>query len=153
MLVVGSRGAGSLSALLLGSVSRYLATHAPCPVVVAHEDSTAVLRKVVVGIGALGKPGHALGFAFEEASLRKAGLLALHASHWPLTGAGLLGAATAAERAAIHASQTPPGLVTRLDDTLASVRKSYWRCRSPPRWRMPIRHGCWPRRLLVPTSW
>jgi nucleotide-binding universal stress UspA family protein len=34
LLVVGSRGHGGLSSLLLGSVSQHCAHHAPCPVVI-----------------------------------------------------------------------------------------------------------------------
>jgi nucleotide-binding universal stress UspA family protein len=37
MLVVGSRGHGGFTALLLGSVSQQLAHHAPCPLVIHRE--------------------------------------------------------------------------------------------------------------------
>jgi nucleotide-binding universal stress UspA family protein len=37
MLVAGSRGAGLFSALVLGSASRYAATHGRCPVIVERQ--------------------------------------------------------------------------------------------------------------------
>ncbi|HEY6294436.1 MAG TPA: universal stress protein, partial [Streptosporangiaceae bacterium] len=41
MLVVGSRGVGAFTAMLLGSVSRYAAIHASCPVVVIPDETWA----------------------------------------------------------------------------------------------------------------
>ncbi|MGP7998627.1 MAG: universal stress protein [Streptosporangiaceae bacterium] len=79
MLVLGSRGAGGFSALVLGSVSRYAATHAPCPVVVVREETMAAHREVVVGVRDPAQSAAALSFAFEEAALRKARLVATHA--------------------------------------------------------------------------
>ena len=85
MLVVGSRGAGGFAAMALGSVSRYTATHATCPVVVVRSDRPVLHRAVVVGVRDPDLPGSsaALGFAFEEAALREARLLAVHAWYWP----------------------------------------------------------------------
>jgi nucleotide-binding universal stress UspA family protein len=83
MLVVGSRGRGAFTAMLLGSVSRYVASHASCPVVVVRDATTATHRQVGIGIGELDHCSDSLTFAFEEASLRKASLLAIHAWHAP----------------------------------------------------------------------
>ncbi len=78
LLVVGARGAGGFAALLLGSVSRHVASCAPCPVVVVREDTTAVHREIVVGVHDPDSAHDALGFAFEEAALRGANLTAVH---------------------------------------------------------------------------
>jgi nucleotide-binding universal stress UspA family protein len=80
MLVVGSRGVGAFAAMILGSVSRYAATHAACPVVVVRDDSTASRQgQVVVGVRAAEDCDETLTFAFEEAALHSASLLAVHA--------------------------------------------------------------------------
>lgn len=83
MLVIGARGMGAFAAMILGSASQYVATHATCPVVVVREETTAAHRQVVVGIGDPAGSAAALDFAFEEASLRKASLVAVHAWDMP----------------------------------------------------------------------
>jgi nucleotide-binding universal stress UspA family protein len=85
MLVVGSRGIGAFAAMVLGSVSRYATAHASCPVVVVRDETAAVRRQISVGIGDLDSYADSLTFAFEEASLRKASLLVMHAWHTPQT--------------------------------------------------------------------
>jgi nucleotide-binding universal stress UspA family protein len=83
LLVVGSDGHGSFAAMTLGSVSRYAALQASCPVVVFRDATAATDRLVVVGIRSPQDCGPALAFAFEEARLRKAALLAVHAWQFP----------------------------------------------------------------------
>ena len=87
MLVVGSRGLGTFTQLLVGSTSVQVATHAPCPVVVVRstdyvEPGTEAGR-VVVGVDGSDCSAEALDFAFEEASRRGCGLTALYAWEVP----------------------------------------------------------------------
>ena len=88
MLVVSSSGADGFAAMIPGSVSRYAAARAPCPVVVVRGESTAVHREIVVGVSDPDPPDSAaaLGFAFAEAALRKARLVAVHAWYWSVPG-------------------------------------------------------------------
>jgi nucleotide-binding universal stress UspA family protein len=83
MLVVGSRGSGTFAAMILGSVSRYAATHASCPVAVIRDETMAAHQLVGVSIRDPDSCQGALAFAFEEASLRQAALTAVHAWHGP----------------------------------------------------------------------
>jgi len=92
MLVVGARGAGGFAAMMLGSVSRYVAAWAPCPVVVVREETMAVHREIAVGIRDPEDVTGTLGFAFEEAARRGADLVAVqtwYALH-PVGPAGAL---------------------------------------------------------------
>ncbi len=83
LMVLGCRGRGALERVLLGSVSTGLIQHAHCPVAVIHDDAPAGAQMpdapVVVGID--GSPASELAteLAFEQASLRKVELIALHA--------------------------------------------------------------------------
>jgi nucleotide-binding universal stress UspA family protein len=121
MLVVGSRGVGAFAALVLGSVSRYAATHASSPVVVVREEIGAAHRQVGVGIGGLEGNTAALTFAFEEAALRKASLVAIHAWHTPQSDISRAGIAlTAPRRSALEAEAT-----RELDGLLDEWREKY----------------------------
>jgi len=79
MLVVGSRGADGFAAMMLGSVSRCIATSSPCPAVVARGEPLPVRGEIVVGVREPERAAAALRFGFEEASLRQCRLLAVHA--------------------------------------------------------------------------
>jgi nucleotide-binding universal stress UspA family protein len=78
--------------MVLGSVSRYVASHAPCPVVVVREENMAVHRDVVVGVRDPRDITGTLAFAFEEAAIRGADLVAVHAWFWLPSLAGPGGA-------------------------------------------------------------
>ncbi|GAA2896068.1 universal stress protein [Pseudonocardia halophobica] len=81
LVVVGTRGRGGFSGLLLGSVAVAVATHAECPVVVVRGTS-APDGPIVVGVDGSDGGGEneaALGVAFEEASRRSVPLVAVHA--------------------------------------------------------------------------
>jgi len=108
MLVLGSRGRGAFTALLLGSVSRYAASHASSPVVVVRDESPAPHQLIGVGIADTESCREALAFALEEASLRHADLHAIHAWHSPqadITRAGPVPTESRAQAAADAASQ------------------------------------------------
>jgi nucleotide-binding universal stress UspA family protein len=83
MLVLGSRGVSAFTAMVLGSVSRYAAVHASCPVVVVRDETTATHKQIGVGVADPESSAAALEFAFEEAALRKASVMAIHAWHTP----------------------------------------------------------------------
>jgi len=83
MVVLGSRGLGEFTAGLLGSVTSAVAHHAHSPVAVIREwprptDPTA-MDNVVVGVDGSAHSAPAITMAFEEASLRGADLIAVHA--------------------------------------------------------------------------
>jgi nucleotide-binding universal stress UspA family protein len=82
MLVTGARGAGGFAAMTLGSVSRYAAAHAACPVIVVRHGPDAMPREVVVGIEDAEQSNDALSFALEEARTRGAELTVVHAWTW-----------------------------------------------------------------------
>ena len=82
MVVVGSRGLGSIGGALLGSVSRGLLHHAQCPVTVIKADAVKAHgpnSPVLLGIDGSVASEEATAVAFDEASRRGVDLVALHA--------------------------------------------------------------------------
>jgi nucleotide-binding universal stress UspA family protein len=82
LIVVGCRGLGKVKRRLLGSVSSGLVHHAHCPVAVIHDEDPLMDRPaqapVVVGIDASPASELATAIAFDAASRRGVGLVAMH---------------------------------------------------------------------------
>lgn len=83
MIVVGSRGMGAVSRVVLGSVSTGLLHHARCPVAIVRgsDDDQPVSDDAPVLVGVDGSPASeaATALAFDEASRRGVELVAFHA--------------------------------------------------------------------------
>jgi len=82
LLVLGDRGLGGLTGLLLGSVAVGLAAHGACPVVIVRGERGAAGNEespVVVGIDDSSISEAALAFAFDAAAARGVGLVVVHA--------------------------------------------------------------------------
>ncbi|MBA0051168.1 universal stress protein [Streptomyces sp. AJS327] len=77
LVVVGSRGLGGFTGLLLGSVAVHLSSHAACPVLVIRGQATPG-GPVVLGADGSRDGDAAVRFAFAEASMRGADLEAVH---------------------------------------------------------------------------
>jgi nucleotide-binding universal stress UspA family protein len=82
LVVLGDRGLGGFTGLLIGSIAVQVSGHARCPVVVVRGD-TSRTGDVVVGVDGSAESLRALAFAVEEASLRKVGVTAVRAYQVP----------------------------------------------------------------------
>src|SRR4051812_9517038 len=82
LLVLGSRGLGGFTGLLVGSTAVAVAAHTHCPIVVVRgrkpHDPPPVTGSVVVGTDGSSDSEAAIAFACEEARLRGTGLVAVH---------------------------------------------------------------------------
>ena len=93
MVVTGCRGSGRWPGRLMGSVSSGLLHYAHCPVAIIHDEDPLMPHPskapVLVGIDGSSASELATAIAFDEASRRNVGLIAVHAwsdvdvSEWP----------------------------------------------------------------------
>lgn len=82
MVVLGSRGLGGWTGLLVGSVAVQVSTHAQCPVVVVPPDVRPRAHgkpAIVVGVDGSKTSAKAIDFAFDQAEARGAKVVAVHA--------------------------------------------------------------------------
>ncbi|MEU4673615.1 universal stress protein [Amycolatopsis sp. NPDC023774] len=83
VVALGSRGLGGFTGLLLGSTAAALAGRAPCPVVVVRgrkpDDAPPTTGPVLVGLDGSPDSNEALGYACDEATARRTGLVAVRA--------------------------------------------------------------------------
>jgi nucleotide-binding universal stress UspA family protein len=78
LVVVGARGVGGFVGMLLGSTAVSLASHTRCPVMVVRGEPTDA-APIVLAVDGSAVGEAAVEFAFAEAALRKAAILAVHA--------------------------------------------------------------------------
>ncbi|MFH8384231.1 universal stress protein [Kitasatospora sp. NPDC018058] len=107
LLVLGSRGLGGFTGLLLGSVSMAVAGRSGTPVVVVRESREGRTGtgsgEVVVGVDAHSPEEEVLAFAFREAALRGARVRAVHGWDLPPLFGYAGGAVPAGEIAQLEA--------------------------------------------------
>ncbi|RSM73791.1 universal stress protein UspA [Actinoplanes sp. ATCC 53533] len=123
LVVVGHRGLGGFTGLLVGSVGVQTAAHAACPVVVIRDNDTGHGRtgpgagQVVVGVDDSDPSGLAVDFAFTHAARHGIGVVAIHAHR---TAAAAPDASRVAASDARH-----EGPAHMLTEVLAGYRAKY----------------------------
>lgn len=120
LTVVGSRGLGGFTSLLLGSVSDQVAAHAPGPVVVVRGHAEASTGPVTVGTDGSAGGEYAVGVAFEEAARRGCAVSVVTAYSRPLSAPGFGMPPLVYDRDMLERD-----FMARLDQTVVPWREKY----------------------------
>ncbi|MBV2155158.1 universal stress protein [Kitasatospora sp. SUK 42] len=146
LLVLGSRGLGGFTGLLVGSIGLRAAAHAACPVVLVRagaDGEGGAPGDVVVGVDGGGPCDEMLAFAFEQASGRGATLRVMNSRTLP---AGPYVTEAPVDQREIRDSLTAAELL-RLQDALMPWREKF------PDVRVQAEVTAWPAaRALVEAS-
>ncbi|WP_039923425.1 universal stress protein [Amycolatopsis decaplanina] len=125
MIVLGSRGLGGFTGLLVGSTAVALAQHGHCPIVVARgrrlEDVPPETGPVVAGTDGSESSDAALAFAFDEASLRGTDLIVVRV--W--------NEVTDHESARAHALTVDPDAIESAERRATDEQLAPWRAKFP----------------------
>ena len=125
MIVLGSRGLGGLSGMVMGSVSAAVVSHSTCPVVVVREDSgvteSSKYGPVVVGVDGSDVSQKATEYAFAEAHARGSELIAVNTWMDMQVQASLAGL-TAAQK---EWEQTEKEQKQMMDERLSALAEKY----------------------------
>jgi nucleotide-binding universal stress UspA family protein len=150
LLVVGHRGLGGFTGLLVGSVGVQTAAHAGCPVIVVRDPDDGAERgvdvpatgHVVVGVDGSDLSDLAIDFAFAHAALHGLGVTAVNAYQVPA-----FAAPSDAWLAAYDVDGGREYQIQLLDEALAGYRDTY----PDVPLRQIVRHGQ-PAAVLVAES-
>ncbi|MEU7004631.1 universal stress protein, partial [Nonomuraea sp. NPDC046570] len=82
-IVLGSRGLGGFTGLVLGSVGLGVAAHASGPVIIVHHPPSTPHGEIVVGFDGSEHAAEAMGYAIEQARARSARLHVVYAWQAP----------------------------------------------------------------------
>lgn len=120
VVVIGNRGLGGFTGLLLGSVGVQTAAHAACPVIIVRDGDGDGLAsgRVVVGVDGSELSRLAVDFGFAHAARHGLGIVAVNVDQWPAFADRVLAAYDSVDHR--RADQ-----VRLLDDALAGYGDRY----------------------------
>ncbi|MET9384232.1 universal stress protein [Streptomyces sp. NPDC002928] len=125
LVVIGSRGTGGFIGMLLGSTAVSLASHGQCPVMVVREEPAGA-GPIVLAVDGSPVGEKAVDFAFAEAALRGAEIVAVHAwlPDYAPPGTGTESAERLLAQAVAGRTERYPDVTVRLEVVSGETREA-----------------------------